>query len=225
VNVTDNVNVKAQSNTATATVNSVPSVTISPSSVTLDVGQSQNFTSTVTGGTPSYTYKWCLNGSAISGATGKSYIFSPSSRGHYSFYVNVTDSSNAKAQSNVAAATVNFAPSVKISPTSATVNTSQSQLFTATVSNGTGPYSYQWYLNGSAVSGATSATWTFPQSSTGSYTVNLKIKDAASAVATSNTVTVKVYPATPEFPTAIPLIIMLFVVSALILTLTKRRRP
>jgi hypothetical protein len=201
------------------------SVTISPTSVTMDVGQSQTFTSSVSGGTSPYSYQWCLNGSAISGATGNSYIFTPSSRGHYVFYVNLTDNVDIKAQSNLATATVNSALSVKISANLVTMNAGQSQLFTAPASNGTSPYSYQWYLNGVAVSGATSASWAFTPPSTGSYTVYVKVTDAASAVATSTTAIVTVSQVIPEFPAAIPLMLMLFLVSALILTLTKRRRP
>jgi hypothetical protein len=63
-------------------------------------------------------------------------------------------------------------------------------LFTSTVSGGTSAYSYQWYLNGVPVSGATSVTWTFPPSPAGSYTVYVEVTDGVGAKATSNTATV-----------------------------------
>jgi hypothetical protein len=193
LNVTDSVSMKAQSNTVTATVNSALSVTISPSSVTLDVGQSQTFTSSVSGGTSPFTYQWYLDGSAVSGATGTSYTYSPSSFGSYTVYLNVTDSASTPvtAQSNTASVTVNSAPSIIISPISATMDVGQSQQFVSSVSGGTTPYTYQWYLNGVAVSGATSAAWTFTPSSAGSYTIRVQVTDAVSGTASASvTVTV-----------------------------------
>jgi hypothetical protein len=190
VNVTDSVGVRVKSNVATVTVNTAPSVTISPSSSTLDVGGSQLFTSTVSGGTSPYSYQWYLNGVAVSGATNPTWTFTPSSSGSYSVYVNVTDSVGSKARSNVAIVTVNAAPSVSISPSSVVMDVGQSRTFTSSVSGGTSPYSYQWYLNGVAVSDATNASWTFTPSSSGSYNVYLVITDSLGVQATSNTATV-----------------------------------
>jgi acyl dehydratase len=68
----------------------------------------------------------------------------------------------------------------------------QSQPFASSVSGGTSPFSYQWYLNGSLVSGAVNPSWTFTPVSAGSYTVQSKVTDAVGAVATSNTVSVSV---------------------------------
>jgi hypothetical protein len=75
----------AQSNTALVTVNSGLSVLISPSSVVLDVGQSQLFTSIVSGGTSPYSYQWYLNSAPASGATNPAWTFTPSSAGHTQF--------------------------------------------------------------------------------------------------------------------------------------------
>jgi len=89
---------------------------------------------------------------------------------------------------------VAFTPklSVTISPSSATLYVGQSQPFTSTVSDGAPPYSYQWYLNGTLVSGATSSTWTFKPTSAGSYSVYVKVTDSLGMVATSNIATVTV---------------------------------
>ncbi|MGQ9461430.1 MAG: DUF4114 domain-containing protein, partial [Candidatus Bathyarchaeaceae archaeon] len=51
--------------------------------------------------------------------------------------------------------------SVSISPTSVTMNLGQHATFDSTVSGGTPPYYYQWYLNNTAVSGANASSWTF----------------------------------------------------------------
>jgi hypothetical protein len=194
VKVTDSAStpVTVQSNTASVTVNAAPSVTVSSGSVTLDVGQSQVFTSSVTGGTSPFAYQWFLNGTAVSGATSSTWTFAPGSSGPYSVYVNVTDNVGSNAKSNVAAVTVNPALHVSISPGSVTLDVGQSKLFTSSVSGGTGSCTYQWYLDGAPVSGATSASWTFTPSSAGSHTVYLSVTDTVSAVATSNTATVTV---------------------------------
>jgi hypothetical protein len=68
----------------------------------------------------------------------------------------------------------------------------QSQLFNSNVTGGTPPYSYQWYLNGALVSGATNPTWTFTPTSVGSYTIYAKVIDRLGMQATSNTATVAV---------------------------------
>jgi hypothetical protein len=67
--------------------------------------------------------------------------------------------------------------SASISPLSASILVGQSVTFTSIVSGGYTPYSYQWYLNGNPVSGATSNTWTFTATGAGIYYVYLKVTD------------------------------------------------
>jgi hypothetical protein len=68
--------------------------------------------------------------------------------------------------------------SVKINPTQAAIYLYDSVYFTATVSGGTAPYSYQWYVGGSPVSGANGSIWMFTPGSTGTYFVYVKVTDA-----------------------------------------------
>jgi hypothetical protein len=77
--------------------------------------------------------------------------------------------------------------SVSISPLSASILVGQPVTFTSTVSGGYPPYSYQWYLNGVPVSGATSNTWTFTPTTSGIYYVHLKVTDAKGNTAQSET--------------------------------------
>jgi hypothetical protein len=79
---------------------------------------------------------------------------------------------------------------------SSTIILGDSVQFTSTVSGGTPPYSYQWYLIDSAVSGANASSWAFTPTSTGFYLVSLKVTDAASAAAMSNDSEVTVNPKT-----------------------------
>jgi len=68
--------------------------------------------------------------------------------------------------------------SVSISPLSASIPVGQPVTFTSTVSGGYTPYTYQWYLNDTQVSGATMNNWTFTPTTLGTYIVHLKVTDA-----------------------------------------------
>ncbi|MEM3726079.1 MAG: PKD domain-containing protein, partial [Candidatus Bathyarchaeia archaeon] len=82
------------------------SVSINPLSAAIKVGESVYFTSSVSGGTPSYHYQWYLNGNPVPGATSDSWTFSPTATGVYYVYLNVTDSQGNSAQSATARVTV-----------------------------------------------------------------------------------------------------------------------
>jgi len=81
---------------------------------------------------------------------------------------------------------------VSISPLSASILVGQSITFTSTVSGGYTPCSYQWYLNGNPVSGATSNTWTFTPTTSGIYYVHLKVTDDKGNTAQSDSARITV---------------------------------
>ncbi len=94
------------------------------------------FTSSVSGGSPPYSYQWYLDGSAVSGATSPAWTFAPTSLqpiGNYTVYMIVTDSLLYTAQSNSAIVSVAPALTVQISPLSASALVGQPITFTATV--------------------------------------------------------------------------------------------
>ncbi|NIO37660.1 PKD domain-containing protein [Candidatus Bathyarchaeota archaeon] len=78
-------------------------------------------------------------------------------------------------------------PSVSITPLSASIVVGEAVTFTSTVDGGATPYAYQWYLDDTPVSGATSSSWTFTPTSKGVYYVYLKVTDACSSTAQSGT--------------------------------------
>jgi hypothetical protein len=80
--------------TATAHCTQLPPLTVSinPLLSTIIVGQSVNFASNVTGGLPSYTYKWILDSSPVPGASSSTWIFTPSLSGIYFVQLEVKDS-------------------------------------------------------------------------------------------------------------------------------------
>jgi hypothetical protein len=109
---TDSFGFKA-SGTATVTVNPLPIVTITPSSVSIPLGQHQTFNATTTYGTSPYSYVWYASGllTGTGGSkivfkqvgTGSSFVFSPPSiSGYYKLYAVVTDALGMNATSNTA---------------------------------------------------------------------------------------------------------------------------
>jgi parallel beta-helix repeat protein len=74
-------------------------VTISPSSASILVGQLVTFNSTVSGGYPPYNYQWYLNENPIPGGTLPVWTFTPINGGTFYTYLKVTDAKNNTAQS------------------------------------------------------------------------------------------------------------------------------
>lgn|GEM_PF-2545565 len=188
LNVTDSVDVTTKSNIASITINPPLEVSIIPTSVVMNVGQSQTFTSSVSGGTPSYTYQWYLDGTLV--GADPNWAFTPTSPSSYEVYLNVTDNVGVTAKSNTASVTVNPALSVSIFPMSVTIDASESQLFTSTISGGTSPYTYQWYLNGTAVPDAIHSSWTFTPTTMDYYLVHLRVTDDVNISVESDTASV-----------------------------------
>ena len=160
VTVTNNAG-SVTSNAATLTVNAPPSITTQPVSRTVTAGQTATFSVIVTG-TATLTYQWKKNGSAISGATAASYTTPATVAGDNgsSFTVTITNSVG-NVTSNAATLTVNVPPSITTQPVSQTVTAGQSATFTVTATS-SGTLTYQWKKNGTAISGATAASYTTP---------------------------------------------------------------
>jgi len=159
------------SNSATLTVSAAavaPSITTQPANQTVTAGQTASFSVIATGTAP-LTYQWKKNGAAISGATSSSYTTpaTTSSDSGALFAVTVTNTAGS-ATSNSATLTVSaaaVAPSVTTQPANQTVTAGQTASFSV-IATGTAPLTYQWKKNGTAISGATAATYTTPATTT-----------------------------------------------------------
>jgi len=163
VTVTDsNGNVTSKAATLTVTATDVaPSITAQPVNATVTAGQPATFSVTATGTAP-LTYVWKKNGTTIPGASSASYTTpaTTASDNSASFTVTVTNSVSS-VTSNSATLTVNVPPSITAQPASRNVNVGQTATFSV-AATGTGTLSYQWKKNGTAIGGATSASYTTP---------------------------------------------------------------
>ncbi len=168
-----------------------PSALISPTSAKIKIGEAVTFTSSVSGGTPPYSYQWYLNGTIVLDAALFEWEFAPTASqpiGDYTVILIVEDSLMHSTESNSAIVTVAPALKVQISPLSASILVGEPIAFTATnVSGGYPPYSYQWYLNGNPVPGATLDNWTFISTTSGMNYVNLRVTDTTDNTALSET--------------------------------------
>jgi hypothetical protein len=159
--VSNNVN-SALSSVATLTVTypaSAPVFSVSPSSSALTVGTSTTLTATATGN-PTPTYQWYFNGVAITGATGSTLSIANAQAGNSGSYTVVATNSSGSVTSNAAFVTANpatGAPTFSLQPASQVVTASSTVVFRAATAT-TGA-TYQWYLNGIAISGATKASF------------------------------------------------------------------
>ena len=138
------------------------------------------------------SYQWKLNGSAIPNATSQSYIVNNS--GNYT--VSVSNSYGCTSSSSTSTITL-------INKTTPTVSASGNTTFCSggsTQLNTSGYASYQWYLNGALIPGATSSS--FIANNQGSYTV-IGTTNEGCPSNTSSPLTVTVYnnPTTPVLTT------------------------
>jgi hypothetical protein len=186
----------ATSSAATLTVGVPPTISTQPASQTVTVGQAAKFSVTAAGpGT--LTYQWNKNGGAIGGANATSYTTPPAiaSDNGASFTVTVTGASG-NVTSNAATLTVNAPPSIVTQPASKTVIAGQTATFSVTAA-GAAPLNYQWNMNGNAINGANSSSYTTPATTTGnsSEQFTVTVTNSAGAI-TSNPATLTVTTAT-----------------------------
>jgi len=145
-----------------------PTIATQPANQTVNAGQAATFSVTAAGTAP-LSFQWRNGTTAISGATSASYTTpaTTTSDSGSQFSVVVSNSAGSIA-SNAATLTVNAAsaaPSITQQPANQTVSAGQTATFSVTAT-GTAPLSYQWQKGTTAISGATSANYTTPATTT-----------------------------------------------------------
>ena len=172
-------------------------VTITPQNPTADSGESVTLTANPSGGKPTYTYQWysnsgCTTSGAISGATSSTY--SASSTTTTTYCVKVTDSVGGTATATDTVTINSALEAGAITPASPlTIDNGQTITLASHASGGIGPYSYQWYSDGTcttAISSATSSTYAASPTMNTIYSYEVTDSESQSACSTGDTVTV-----------------------------------
>ena len=171
----------------TQNVNTDPSVTIESSQNPTDSGRTVEFTSSVSGGTPGYSYSWSVDGNTYNT---QDINVSFSSSGSYSVQLTVTDAAGYSVSQSLTEA-VNSDPTVSASSNVSSADVNYPIEFSSTPSGGTGSYSYSWTFNGQQIS--TSQDFSYSFASSGSYTLTVTITDSV-GVQSSASITVTINP-------------------------------
>ena len=185
-----------------------PAVTAQPADQTVSEGATATFT-VVASGTATLTYQWRKDGVAVAGATAATLTLAgakPDDAGAYSVLVGNAFGSIASAPAQLTVTVVTTPPTITTQPISRTLPPGNPASFTV-VATGTAPLGYQWRKAGTAIAGATAATFTIPAAQladSGAYSV--VVTNAAgsvtSAVATLLVEPVAVAPALTTQPVA-----------------------
>ena len=141
--------------------NAAPTVSIGTSATNLCSGGSAFFTATFSNGGTSPVFEWTINGTVISGAT-KDTVTITNVQNNDLIACKMTSSSpcvtSTSATSNqyTISTITNLIPTIALSMVSDTVCTGSVLIINTSITNGGTSPSYQWYLNGNLISGATS---------------------------------------------------------------------
>ena len=167
------------------TVNPVPTVSIQSSLAATDIGIAVHFTSTVTGGTAPLRYAWDFKDASSSTAVAPAHEYGRA--GAFVVELIITDAVKVTASTTVSV-TVNGLPAATAKASNSVPTVGESVGFTASVADGTGPFTYAWAFGDGAVSSAQNPSHAY--SALGTYAVHLWVNDSVggSSLATTTVV-------------------------------------
>ncbi|WP_438480144.1 immunoglobulin domain-containing protein [Oleiharenicola lentus] len=178
------------SNAATLSLETLPVITMQPSSITGFYGEAATFTVQIQNAGP-VTYQWYQNGSAIYGATNASFRINPISYGdRTTYYVEITGRVG-MVRSDTVSLDVVEKPRITYVSESFSIYEGDPMAVQVNVAANPGA-TLQWYRNGEAVPGATSAYYSVSRATVadaGTYTL---VASNVHGTTTSSPIVVKV---------------------------------
>jgi hypothetical protein len=196
---------KTATTTITVTANPIV-VTVSPGSSSVQTSATQTFSCTVTNDAAAAGCDWALSGAGCSGATCGGISVSHTASGVTLTYtgpaavpspatVSLTATSTTDNTKSAVATITVFAPPpivVSVSPGSASVQTTQVQAFSCTLTNDAGAAGCDWALTGAGCSGATCGTLSVSHTASGvtlNYTAPASVPSPATVTLTATSTT------------------------------------
>jgi hypothetical protein len=156
----------------------------------------------VASGSSTLQYQWFRNGTAIPGATVANFqVASAQSSDGGAYYVTISDTAG-NTTSTTASVTVLTPPTITAQPLSQTVNAGVATILSVQAGSAS-PLQYQWFHNGSAVTGGTSTSLQISAaqlSDTGTYYV--RVSNGLSVTSATATITVLAAPTITVQPAA-----------------------
>jgi uncharacterized delta-60 repeat protein len=165
-------------------------------SISVLAGQRIDLNAHVSGTALPVTYSWTKGGVTIPGATSYLYTINAATAGDAGTYV--VSANNGRSTTNQTfTVTVNTPPSISAQPLS--TNLPENGVINLTVTaSGTGPFTYQWFKDGVAISGTAGTGSSYGATTGGTYTVRVT---SAYGTVTSSPALVTVVPAAPMLST------------------------
>jgi alpha-tubulin suppressor-like RCC1 family protein len=193
-----------------------PEITVPPRSLIVTAGETANL-SVQARGTPAPSYRWQAQSTPsaawadVPGATGSSLTteaLSLAMTGRQ-YRVIVSNAAGSVTSQAVAVSVTNVpvAPTITVQPAKTTVAAGSDAVF-AVAATGTEALSYQWFLDGSPLTGANSAVLRLPAVGIGDDAISLSVRVSnAAGQATSSAATLTVLPAGTGAPSIRPTIV------------------
>jgi hypothetical protein len=158
-----------------------------PEDITVKAGENAVFSAVIDkDGIPTeYKYEWYVNNSLVSGETSSVYTRKTGSdNGVYTVYCEITNKAGT-VKTRTAKLTVNALPKLdSAKPANVSCYVGDSKTFEVAIATHGYPkqYTYQWYKNGSKISGATSPTYSFAPTDVGTTTLYCEVTNSAGTV-------------------------------------------
>ena len=177
--VIDRYGLVANSSQINFKVNHQPTLSIKYNRTITDVDTPINLVAIGNYGTLPYSYIWYVNNQSV--ASSNAYILSESKAGNYVVFASLTDGAGDTINSSQITFIVNDLPStsrLKVQPSSSGISINNTANVAVSVSGGSPPYSYKWYVNGVLQNDSNSSSYILGNLKSGNNNVTVEVIDA-----------------------------------------------